>query len=55
VVYAVRYGKAAEVAVQTGGTIGDMVEVSGLKAGEKIVLKPSERVRDGTGVSAPSK
>jgi HlyD family secretion protein len=55
VVYAVRDGKAAEVAVQTGSTIGDMVEVSGLKAGEKIVLKPSERVRDAAAVSAPSK
>jgi hypothetical protein len=43
------------VAVQTGGTVGDMAEVSGLKAGEKIVLKPSDRVRDGTAVSTPSK
>lgn len=51
VVYVVRDGKAAEVAVQTGAGAGDLVPVSGIKAGEKVVLKPGDRVRDGVAVS----
>ena len=55
VVYVVRDGKAAEVAVQTGAAAGDLVPVNGIKAGEKIVLKPADRVRDGVAVATAAK
>jgi hypothetical protein len=41
--------------VRTGSAIGDMIEVDGLAAGDKIVLKPSNRVRDGAAVAAAAK
>jgi HlyD family secretion protein len=55
VVYVVENNKAREVSVQAGAAAGDMVPVSGVKAGDKIVLKPSERVRDGVAVAIASK
>lgn len=55
VVYVVRDGKAAEVVVQTGASAGDLVQVTGIKAGDKIVLKPADRVRDGVPVSTAGK
>jgi hypothetical protein len=55
VVYVVKNGKATEVAVQTGTAVGDLMQVNGVQAGDKVVLKPSERVRDGVEVSTGSK
>ena len=55
VVYVVKDGKAVETAVQPGSPIGDLVQVNGLRAGDKVVLKPSERVRNGVDVSTASK
>ena len=54
-VYVVRDRKVTEVAVETGAAVGDLVQVSGVKAGDKVVLKPSDRVRDGVEVAAPGK
>lgn len=55
VVYVVREGKAAEVPVPPGSAAGDLVPVTGIQAGDKVVLKPTERVRDGVAVSTESK
>jgi HlyD family secretion protein len=55
VVYVVRDGKAVEVAVTTGAAAGDLMQVSGVSAGDRVVLKPSERVRDGAVVATASK
>jgi RND family efflux transporter MFP subunit len=56
VVYVVREGKALEVAIQTGEAYGEVLEVKqGLKPGDRVVLKPSERLRDGAAVSVPAK
>lgn len=55
VVYVVRDGEAAEVAVEAGPAIGDLVPVKGIEAGDKVVLKPSERVRDGVAVATAGK
>lgn len=55
VVYVVREGKAVEVPVQAAAAIGELVPVGGVKAGDKVVVKPDERVRDGTQVSAAGK
>jgi RND family efflux transporter MFP subunit len=55
VVYVVREGKAAEVAVITGAAAGDLTQVTGVPSGARVVLKPSERVRDGAAVATASK
>lgn len=56
VVYVVRDGKAVETAIQTGATYGDVLEVKqGVKPGDKVVIKPPERLRDGAAVSVPAK
>jgi RND family efflux transporter MFP subunit len=55
VVYVARAGKASEVAVQVGATAGDLVQVTGVQAGDKVVLTPADRVRDGTAVATASK
>ena len=38
---------AKMVAVTVGNKIGDLVQVSGVKPGDKIVLAPSEKIKDG--------
>jgi HlyD family secretion protein len=55
VVYVVKEGKAVEAPVQPGSPIGDLVQVTGVRAGDKVVLKPAERVRDGVEVATGSK
>jgi len=48
VVYRISDNKVREIAVSVAGKLGDMVEVtSGLKAGDRIVLKP-KGLKDGT-------
>ena len=39
-----------EVAVGTPRKLGDLMEVTGVKPGDKVVLSPPERVRDGANV-----
>jgi RND family efflux transporter MFP subunit len=54
VVYLVA-GEVARVAeVTPGGRIGDLVQVSGIKPGDKVVLAPPDKLRDGSPV-APAK
>lgn len=56
VVYRVEDGRAHEVAVTPGAALGDLVEISGaVKAGDKVVARPPDGLRDGTRVSMPSK
>jgi RND family efflux transporter MFP subunit len=55
VVYVVREGAAVETAVKTGATIGDLVQVSGVAVGDRIVVKPLDRVRDRTHVTTSAK
>ena len=48
VVYVVRDDKAHAVPVETGEKIGELVEiVKGVQAGDKVVRKPPDRLRDG--------
>jgi RND family efflux transporter MFP subunit len=48
IVFAMRDGRVERRAVSTGGTVGDSVEVlSGLRAGERIVLDPPPELADG--------
>jgi RND family efflux transporter MFP subunit len=55
VVYVLRDGKAAEVQVQVGAPVGDLVQVDGVKAGERVVLRPTERVKHGADITAAAK
>lgn len=50
-VYVVKDNRVVETAVTTGEKLGDMVEVlSGIKAGDRIALKPLDRLKSGSRV-----
>ncbi len=56
VVFVVRDGKAVETAIETGATYGEVLEVKqGVKPGDKVVMKPPERLRDGAVVAVAAK
>ena len=56
VLYVVRDGKAMQVAVQRGATLGDVVAIEGaVKTGEKAVLKPAAELKAGTPVKLAQK
>ncbi|MGV3626695.1 MAG: efflux RND transporter periplasmic adaptor subunit [Betaproteobacteria bacterium] len=56
VVFVVKDGKVAQVAVKSGMKIGELVEVTGKVAvGDKVVVRPSEKLRDGAAVATASK
>jgi RND family efflux transporter MFP subunit len=56
VVYLVKDGKAVEVTITTGASLGDMVEVAtGLKGGEKLVARPLDKIRAGMKVKTNEK
>jgi HlyD family secretion protein len=56
VVFVVKEGKLAEVPIETGAKIGDLVEIRrGPQPGEKVVLRPLEKLRDGSAVKSTVK
>lgn len=56
VVFVVAADRVVETPVQIGAKIGDMVEVtSGVRAGDKVVLKPLEKLQQGTKIKAAEK
>lgn len=56
VVFVVTEGKLAEVPIETGAKMGDLVEIRrGPQPGEKVVLRPLEKLRDGTAVKPATK
>lgn len=55
-VFVVEGDRARRVRVATGETMGEMIEIkSGVKPGEKIVLKPVETLADGAAVKVAEK
>ena len=54
-VFVVREGRAARTTVETGRTIGDLVQVSGVTSGQKVILKPLDRLSDGARVKVDQK
>jgi RND family efflux transporter MFP subunit len=46
-VYVLSDGHARETAVEIGRAVGDLVEVRGVGVGERVVLKPLDRIADG--------
>lgn len=56
VVFVLKEGRVSEVAVETGATIGDLVEIrSGPRPGEKVVLRPLEKLHDGMAVKTATR
>ena len=55
VVFVVADGKAQAVPVQRGETLGDAIAVSGVSAGDKVVLKPDDSLRDGAAIRQAQK
>jgi RND family efflux transporter MFP subunit len=56
VVFVVKEGKLAEVPIETGAKIGDLVEVRrGPQPGDKVVLRPLEKLHDGAAVKSAAK
>jgi RND family efflux transporter MFP subunit len=55
VAFVVADEKAHLTAVTSGRKIGELVEVKGLKPGDKVVLKPSEKLQDGQAVAVTKK
>lgn len=56
VVFVVTNDRVAETSVQLGAQIGDMVELtSGLRAGDKVVLKPLDKLKQGTRIKTAEK
>jgi len=55
VAFVVKDDRVRRAELTTGRKLGDLVEVQGLKAGERVVLDPGEKVRDGAAVSVAKK
>ena len=51
VLFLIENNAAKQIAVTVGNKIGDLVQVAGVKPGDKVVLTPSEKVKDGTVVA----
>jgi multidrug efflux pump subunit AcrA (membrane-fusion protein) len=55
-VFVVEGDRIIEKGVTTGEELGDMIEIlGGVKAGERVVLKPSNRLRNGSRVKIAEK
>ncbi|AJE02951.1 efflux RND transporter periplasmic adaptor subunit [Geobacter pickeringii] len=56
VVYLVKGNRVAETPVTVGARLGDMIEiVRGVKPGDRIALKPLDKLKDGTKVTVAEK
>ena len=55
VAFVLNDGRVRRAEVTTGRKLGELVEVGGLKAGDRVVLDPGERIRDGAAVSVAKK
>jgi RND family efflux transporter MFP subunit len=56
IVFVIKGDRLAATQVSLGNRIGDMVEVkSGVKAGDKVALKPLEKLKDGIRIKIPEK
>lgn len=54
-VYLVKGERVVFTPVVRGARLGDLVEVSGVKSGDKLALKPLEKLKDGAAVTLPEK
>jgi RND family efflux transporter MFP subunit len=54
-VFLVEKDRVRQVAVKSGAALGDLIEVSGVKPGDKVALSPLAKLRDGRKVSVAEK
>jgi RND family efflux transporter MFP subunit len=54
-VFVVIDGRAVRTRIETGRAIGDAVEVRGVKPGDRVIVKPLDRVSDGERVKVAAK
>lgn len=54
-VYLVKGEKVVFTPVVRGVTLGDLVEVSGVKSGDRVAIKPLNKLKDGSSISLPEK
>ena len=55
-IFLIEENKVKAVTVTTGKQMGEMVEVlQGAKAGDKVVLKPSDKLHDGSKIKTEEK
>ncbi len=54
-VYLVKNDTVVFTAIKRGGRLGDLVEVSGVKSGDKLALKPLDKLKNGTRVVLPER
>jgi len=54
-VFLIKGERVVFVAVTKGAKLGDLVEVSGVKSGDRIALKPLDKLKDGARISLPEK
>lgn len=55
VVFVVQDDKVRQIPVSVGKKIGELLEVQGIKASDKVVLKPGDKLQDGSAVSLAKK
>jgi len=54
-VYRIIGERAVFTAITRGATMGDLVEVAGLKSGDKLALRPLDKLKDGSRIALPEK
>jgi multidrug efflux pump subunit AcrA (membrane-fusion protein) len=54
-VYVLRDERAVFTPVETGAKLGDLVEVRGLKPGDRVALKPLDKLSDGARIKFAQK
>ncbi len=56
VVFVIVQDRVAQAAVETGDRIGELLEIrAGIKPGDKVVLRPPDKLRDGARIRLPGK
>jgi len=55
VVFVIENDIAKQTAIVVAGKIGDLLQVSGVKPGEKVVISPSEKLKNGAAVAIAKK
>ena len=54
-VFVVTGGRAVRTRIEAGRTIGDAVQASGVRPGERVIVKPLDRIADGERVKVAAK
>ena len=55
VAFVLKDDRVRAVAVTTGGRIGELVSVKGLEPGDRVVVAPGDKLKDGAAVTAAKK